>query len=240
MQPGRTSVIACATVLEEITPLLPEDMTCVELDFGLHLKPANLKQVLQEAIDKAGESADTVLLGYGLCSMAVVGLTATNCTLVVPKVDDCIAIFLGSRQAYSAQSGAEPGTYYLTKGWIEVSDTIWDEYQKLIERYGETTAQRMMRLMLKNYTRLAYIDTGQRDQERYRDYARMVADAFQLRYEEVQGSSRLIEKLLQGPWDDEFVVAEPGQTIAYADFKTTNRIAGNTFGVAPAPHPSQT
>ena len=240
MQPGRTSVIACATVLEEITPLLPEGMTCVELDFGLHLKPANLKQVLQEAIDEASKDADTVLLGYGLCSMAVVGLTATNCTLVVPKVDDCIAIFLGSRQAYSAQSGAEPGTYYLTKGWIEVSDTIWDEYQKLVERHGEPRAQRMMRLMLKNYTRLAYIDTGQRDQDRYRDHARMVAEAFQLRYEEVQGSNRLIEKLLQGPWDDEFVVAEPGQTIAYADFQTTNRIAGNSFGITPAPSTSQT
>ncbi len=156
MLPNRTTVVACATVLEEIAPILPEGTSCLELDFGLHLKPANLKQALQEAIDEAGKTADTVLLGYGLCSLAVVGLKANNCTLVVPKVDDCIAIFMGSRQAYSAQSGAEPGTYYLTKGWIEVSDTIWDEYQKLVERHGEPRAQRMMRLMLKNYTRLAY------------------------------------------------------------------------------------
>ena len=240
MNPGRTTVVACATVLEEITPMLPEGMTCVELDFGLHMKPASLKQVLQEAIDEASQTADTVLLGYGLCSLAVAGLKANNCTLVVPKVDDCIAIFLGSRQAYNAQTGAEPGTYYLTKGWIEVSDTIWDEYQKLVERHGEARADRMMGLMLKNYTRLVYIDTGHQDQDHYRDYARMVADKFKLRYEEVQGSNRLVEKLLVGPWDDEFVVTLPGQTIAYADFKTTVRIAGNSFGVTPAATTSQT
>ena len=240
MNPGRTTVVACATVLEEITPMLPEGMTCVELDFGLHMKPASLKQVLQEAIDEASQTADTVLLGYELCSLAVAGLKANNCTLVVPKVDDCIAIFLGSRQAYNAQTSTEPGTYYLTKGWIEVSDTIWDEYQKLVERHGEALADRMMGLMLKNYTRLVYIDTGHQDQDHYRDYARMVADKFKLRYEEVQGSNRLVEKLLVGPWDDEFVVTLPGQTIAYADFKTTVRIAANSFGVTPAATTSQT
>ncbi len=240
MPPGHTVVIACATVLEDITPILPADMTCIELDFGLHLKPAGLKQVLQATIDEASQQADTILLGYGLCSLAVVGLRANNCTLVIPKVDDCIAIFLGSRQTYTAQTSKEPGTYYLTKGWIEVSDTIWDEYQKSVERYGEALAQRMMGLMLKNYTRLAYIDTGHRDQDRYRDYARMVADKFQLRYEEIQGSNRLVKKLLFGPWDDEFVVAQPGQAVTYADFQSANRVAGNTFGPPPPPPPSLT
>jgi hypothetical protein len=56
--------------------------------------------------------------------MAVIGLRANGCTLVVPRVDDCISIFLGSHGAYKQQAGAEPGTYYLTKGWIEVGDTL--------------------------------------------------------------------------------------------------------------------
>ena len=114
-------VLACATVMEEMLPLLPAGMSSQVLDFGLHINPPNLKHVLQEAIDAA--EADTVILGYGFCSMAVVGLRANGCTLVVPRVDDCIAIFLGSAQAYKQQSRAEPGTYYLTKGWIEVADT---------------------------------------------------------------------------------------------------------------------
>ena len=229
MHLSRTIVLACTTVLEEILPLLPEGMGYRELDFGLHLRPQNLKHALQDAIDATGTHADTILLGYGLCSMAVVGLRANTSTLVVPRVDDCIAIFLGSHNAYKAQATNEPGTYYLTKGWIEVSDTLLDEYEKMAERYGEAKAERMMGLMLKNYTRLVYIDTGHQNQGRHQDYARMVAEKFHLRYEEIEGANTLVKKLLLGPWDGDFVVAEPGQTITYADFQTSTPVTGNTF-----------
>ena len=78
MQHSRTLVLACTTVLEEILPLLPEGMGYLELDFGLHLRPQNLKQALQDAIDEASQEANIILLGYGLCSMAVAGLRANN------------------------------------------------------------------------------------------------------------------------------------------------------------------
>jgi hypothetical protein len=217
----RIKVIACATVIEEMLPLLPSGMTYEVLDFGLHLRPENLRDTLQKAINTASAEADIIILGYGLCSMAVVGLKATHCTLVVPRVDDCIAIFLGSRAAYKEQSSQEPGTYYLTKGWIEVSDTPFEEHKRLVERYGQERADRMIKLMLKNYTRLAFIDTGQYEQEHYREYAHRMAKQFELRYEEIPGSTALIKKLLNGPWDDDFVVARPGETITYADFRTT-------------------
>ena len=214
-------VIACATVIEEMLPLLPEDVVYEVLDFGLHLTPEKLQIQLQAAIDAAGAEVDTVILGYGLCSMAVVGLKANGCTLVVPRVDDCIAIFLGSRAAYQEQFGQEPGTYYLTKGWIEVSDTPFAEYERLVEKYGPEQAERMIKLVLKNYTRLAFIDTGHYEQERYREYARRTAERFGLRYEEIPGSKALVRKTLYGPWDDDFVIARPGETISYADFKPT-------------------
>jgi hypothetical protein len=214
-------VIACATVIEEMLPLLSEDVTYKVLDFGLHLTPEKLRDKLQKMIDTASVEADTIILGYGLCSMAVVGLKATRAPLVVPRVDDCIAIFLGSRAAYEKQSGQEPGTYYLTKGWIEVNDTPFAEYERLVERYGPERADRMIKLVLKNYTRLAFIDTGHYEQERYREYARNMAKQFGLRYEQIPGSTALIKKMLYGPWDGDFVIAHPGDTIKYADFKTT-------------------
>jgi len=192
-------VIACATVIEEMLPLLPEDMIYEILDFGLHLTPEKLRNKLQETIDAASAEADTIIMGYGLCSMAVVGLKATGCTLVVPRVDDCIAIFLGSHVAYQRQASQEPGTYYLTKGWIEVSDTPFAEYDRLVERYGPEQANRMIKLTLKNYTRLAFIDTGHYEQERYREYARRMAKQFELRYEEIPGSTALIKKCSMAP-----------------------------------------
>jgi hypothetical protein len=211
-------IIACATVIEEMRPLLPADVPYEVLDFGLHLKPQELKRVLQEKIDEASRSAEVVILGYGLCSMAVVGLHATTATLVVSRSDDCIAIFLGSCDAYKQQASKEPGTYYLTKGWIEVGDSPFSEHEKLVERYGETKAMRMMKLTLKNYTRLAFINTGDYNLESYRAYARQASEKFDLRYEEIDGSPALVQKMIAGPWDDEFVVVPPGETITYEMF----------------------
>ena len=219
----RTKVIACATVIEEMLAHLPRNVETCVLDFGLHVNPEVLRGALQETIDASATSADTFLLGYGLCSQAVVGLRANGCTLVVPKVDDCIAIFLGSEQAYKAQFRTEPGTYYMTKGWIEAGDSPFGEYDDMVEQYGEGKARYLMAKLLKNYTRLALINTGEYELDRYRDYCRHAAERFSLRYEEITGSNILIKKLLHGPWDNEFVIAHPGETITYLDFKRNQR-----------------
>jgi hypothetical protein len=163
--------------------------------------------------------------------MAIVGLQTRNYTLVIPRVDDCIAIFLGSKNAYSEQAKKEPGTYYLTKGWIEVGDTPFAEHERLVEKHGKEFADRIIGIVLKHYTRLAYIDTGPKDQERYREYAQLTARKFNLRFEEIIGSDKLIRKLLYGPWDEEILVVPPGRTIEYFDFKTSAATISNTWSV---------
>ena len=215
---ARRRVVACATVIEEMLPLLPGDVPYEELDFGLHVNPQKLKEALQRKIDESSQQADVLLLGYGLCSMAVVGLRATTATLVIPRTDDCIAIFLGSCNAYKEQAKKEPGTYYLTKGWIEAGDTPFEQHQKLIDKYGHEKAEYVTSLMLKNYKRLAFINTGQYEIERYRAYSRSTAEKFGLRFEELEGSPNLVRKMIFGPWDDEFVVVSPGETITFQHF----------------------
>lgn len=215
--PARVKVIACATVIEEMAPRMPAEMQREVLDFGLHFKPGELTAALQAAID-ASPDFDAILLGYGMCSRGVIGLVARHCRLVIPRVDDCIAIFLGSREEYGRQSASEPGTYYLTKGWIEAKDDPLHGERELCDRWGEAKANRMMRLMLRNYTRIAFIDTGVYEQEHYRAVARENAERFDLRFEEIKGSPNLVEKLLYGPWDEECVVAEQGETVLYEQF----------------------
>ncbi len=200
-------------------PFLPADVPYEVLDFGLHLRPDELKSILQQKIVEASPQADVLLLGYGLCSMAVVNLKATTATLVIPRMDDCIGIFLGSCAAYQAQTSQEPGTYYLTKGWIEVGDSPFDEFKRYRAKYGEEKARRMIHLLLKHYKRLAFINTGQYDNERYLNYAREIAEQFDLRFEEIEGSPELVKKMVFGPWDGEFVVVPPGRTVRYEDFK---------------------
>lgn len=215
--PARVKVIACATVMAEMLPLMPPDMPRRVFDFGLHTLPGRLSIALQTEID-ASPGLDAVLLGYGTCSRAVIGLRATHCQLVIPRVDDCIAIFLGSRSAYETQARREPGSYYLTRGWIEFGDSPFDQADRLAARYGTEKAERMVRLMLRRYTRLAFIRTGLDGLERCREKARAAAERFGLRFEEIDGSPTLVEKLLFGPWDQECVVVPTGERVRFEDF----------------------
>lgn len=218
------AVIACATVIEEMLPLMPPGIEQHTLEFGLHAYPERLRNTLQAKIDQvvqqhAGEADDlTILLGYGLCSQALVGVQARGCRLVLPRVDDCIAIFLGSRAAYSQQAGAEPGTYYLTKGWVEVGETPFSEHERTVARYGQERAERLYKIMMANYKRLALINTGQYELAKYRAYARRTAERFGLRYEEIEGSDAMVRKLLFGPWDEELIVLEPGEAFTLGHF----------------------
>ncbi len=218
MDDSRKLVIACATVIEEMRPLLPVGVAHQVLDFGLHTHPNRLRQALQHVIDEASGQVDVVILGYGLCSHGVIGLRATGCTLVVPRVDDCITIFLGSGAVRQEQCRDQPGTYYLTKGWIEAGDGPFFEYEHLATRYGPERAEEAIGLMLEKYTRLALINTGEYDIERYRDYAQRTAARFGLRYEEIEGSTALLRKMIAGPWDGDFVLVPPGEVIEYDRF----------------------
>ncbi len=218
----RRRLIACATVIEEMTGWLPADVQPEVLDFGLHLHPEKLREALQSKVDEASAEADVLLLGYGLCSMAVIGLQARSAYLVIPRVDDCIAIFLGSCSAYREQAKKEPGTYYLTKGWIEAGDTPFEEHKALVKKYGDAKARKMTQLLLKNYRRLAFINTGQYEIERYREYAQDTALAFDLGFEEIDGSPALMQKMVTGPWDNEFIVVAPGETVKYINFAQSN------------------
>ncbi len=124
--------------------------------------------------------------------------------------------------AYRAQFEQEPGTYYLTKGWIEAGDTPFEQHKQLVKKYGQEKAERMTGLMLKNYKRLAFINTGQYQIEQYRAYARTTAEQFGLRFEEIEGSPVLVKKMVFGLWDEDFLVVKPGKTIQYTDFVQFN------------------
>jgi N-methylhydantoinase A/oxoprolinase/acetone carboxylase beta subunit len=54
-----------------------------------------------------------------VCGLGTAGLHARNLPLALPRVNDCIALFLGSDRAYKEQFAKYPGTYYISAGWVE-------------------------------------------------------------------------------------------------------------------------
>lgn len=219
MENNRIKFIACATVLEEIQPFLTPNIEPVSIESGLHLRPEKLKEALQDVINEVTDKTETIILGFGLCSMAVVGLKAEKNLLIVPRVDDCIAMCLGSQEAYKAQLKKEAGTYFLSRGWIDAGISIMEEFKEMEEKYGKKRAETIKNAMLKNYSRLAFIDMGSPDRERYQKVCRHAAKELKLRYEGIKGTTKLLKQMLNGPWDDSFVVAPPGHTITLEDFR---------------------
>ena len=229
MTNGKTKILACAVVIEELRSKLSSEVECETLDFGLHRTPEVLKAKLQETIDKS-TGFETIVLAYGLCGQAVLGLHSDSASLVIPRADDCIAIFLGSREAYLKQQFENPGSLFLSKGWIEgrIDDSgtppVMKEYPLMVQRYGEERAKRMQavyqeKYRLRHYKRMAFITTSsETNLEEYKERARQRAANLNLSYEEIPGSTAFMEKIAKGLWDDEFVVVPPRHPIAFEDF----------------------
>jgi hypothetical protein len=211
MNPKKLLVITCSIMKDELLLLKTEGISFVFLEQSLHRTPEKMKQVIQDEIKKAEQwDGDTVLLGYGLCSNGVLGIKANRHSIVIPRVHDCITLFLGSPEKYLEQHQKEPGTYYLTKGWIEEGKSPLKVYEEYCQRYPKETAEWMMKEELKNYTRIALVISELGVSEPHWLHAQENARFFNLRYEEIEGSLEFFRRMLRGPWDKDFIVLPPG------------------------------
>lgn len=215
-------LIACRVMVDEIRRFLPADVEVEVFEISQHVRPKLLKESLQAAIDRADGKYEVIMLGYGLCSQAVVGLVAHKSRLVVPRLHDCIGVFLGSHDAYKKEM-SQDHAYFLTHGYIRgyIADQSGplSELERAAKRYGRERAEKLLAEMMRPYQRLVYIRTAAAsDLEADRRYSRDMADRFHMRYEEMEGTSALLEKLVKGDWGEDFVVAAPGQQITLEQF----------------------
>jgi hypothetical protein len=215
-------VLACQVLQDQLDRLLPQGLAqeVVYLDYGLHRVPAKMTPALQEILDGI-EAPSRVVLGYGLCGNGLQGLRAGRHTLLAPRVDDCIALLLGSYQAYRRQFEAVPGTYYLSKGWLESGSHPLREYEEYVPRYGAEEALWIMDQQYQHYERVVLVAHSPADLEAYRPQAQAVARFCQrwgMRYEEVLGSDRYVQGLIAvagglEPANGDFVAIPPGGEI---------------------------
>ncbi len=114
-----TVVLACRVFEDLFQRFVPDGMIqqFMYLDYGLHNTPKKLNEAVQQALDGLAQPS-LVILGYGLCGNGLHRVRSGEHTLLIPRADDCIAVFLGSYQRYRQEFAAESATYYLTKGWL--------------------------------------------------------------------------------------------------------------------------
>jgi hypothetical protein len=232
----RLFAIACDVVARPVYLCAARSPHVVDIrlfERGLHNEPRNLRDRLQEAIDEAPSSAEAVALGYGLCGGATAGIRARTVPVVLPRAHDCITLFLGARERYLDEHGKVP-TYWYVADQLERNDgyragvgglAVGSDTDEQVEatrgayaeKYGEDNADYLMEVLggwRAHYGRAAFVSMGVVDESSSEATARDEAERRGWAFERIEGSLILLRKLIDGAWDDDMLVLQPGEELA--------------------------
>lgn len=217
---GSVAVLACETLRDELEcaiRLLDNKYDVFWVESGLHNTPEKLRLRLQECLDGL-EGYDTVLMAFGTCGNAVVGLATGAHTLVLPCVDDCISLLVGSAHLKASYS-EDGGTYFVTPGWLRGERTLSVEHQHMMKKYGEEMAEKIMRTMLAHYRYLGLLESEAYDAKAVLPEVIRIAERLKLQERLIPASVSYLCDLLAGVWQDDqtrFTVYPPHTVIAKA------------------------
>jgi len=205
---------------------------------GLHATPGELSIRVQQEIDRleseetlkaaAGKGSfmqagyDSILIGLGLCSNGVAGVTARRTPLVIPRGHDCITLLLGSVAAYKEYFEKYSGTYWYSSGWIERTVVPGPDRREAVMKfyagkYSEEKARILADAEMEQYAGYkyaGYINWNHATAARDREYTKQCAEFMGWEYIEVDGDPAMMIDFLGGNWDEErFLTVKPGQSI---------------------------
>lgn len=234
-------VIACEIAAREFYYTAARSPHIVDLEFltqGHHDTPATGREDVQRHIDGVPTGKyDAILLGYGLCSNILVGLTTAHTKLVIPRAHDCITFFLGSKERYQQCFTERPGTYYYTSGWLECAKRrgekgmIWGgaslpasanlslkaSYDEWVRKYGEDQAKYLFEEMSRwtnAYSHGTLIDFDFLAHLKMCDEVRRICAEKGWQYDELPGDLRLLQKMVDGDWPEaDFLLVPPGKKV---------------------------
>jgi len=214
----KTAIVACKTLEAELLFTMGKAGVSYPVEWiesGLHYTPDKLTEKLQEILDNT--EAQRVLVVLGFCGNSVQGIRAGGFELIIPRVDDCISLLLGSVKSRAEVSG-KYAAYFLTEGWMRGKRNMWEEYQDTLRKYGEEQARYVAEMMYRHYRTLCLLDSGVEPIIPLIDKTKIIADTLGLKQQVIPATVDYIEKLLTGPWEEsKFLIKPPGETITAED-----------------------
>ncbi len=235
--------IACAVLsidMKHSAQKLGYDIEFKFLEAGLHNNPKLLRKKLQSAIDEISSTnlCQRIIIGYGVCGKGTIGVQSRSIPMTIPKVHDCVALFLGGDKAYKHEFTKYPGTYYLSAGLCEQTASSMAErkqwtyfgdkklnFKDLAGQYGEKAAVNTFDFLnswQKNYQRAVFIETGIKKSLKYEKLAEDMAREYNWKYEKIKGKSDLIDKMITADHStDEILFVPPGHVIGFDAIQST-------------------
>ncbi len=214
----KTAILACPTVRDELNKCM-RDTGCsfdvYELEQSSHDRPEKLRGLIQAAIDDLQEY-DRILLLFGVCGNATLGLISPHAELVLPRVDDCVSLLMGSPARRLESLNGKFGLF-LTAGWLRYEEGMWGEFCHTISKYGEKRAQRILNALYENLTYLTILDTGAYELDEIYPQAQELADALHLQLRILPADLTLLCSFLTEPEDTEKFIHVPAGTAVRED-----------------------
>jgi len=235
--PPKFALLACSVFEREIALHATGAAHIVEtrwFEMGLHDRPDNLRTTLQEALEAVDARTDieAIVLAYGLCGRGTAGLRPLRHQLVIPRAHDCIAVFMGSKEAYVEHQRRCPTCYFYSPGWNrgrrvpgpEKLEALKSELAKKFDLDDVEFLIETEREQWAAHDTVSYLDLGTDDAESEADYARKCADWLGWKFERLHGDPALLRDLLWGNWDNQrFQIIEPGMQLGQASDETIMR-----------------
>ena len=219
----KTVILTCSSLYDYVADAQKKMNTSfdvVSIDKSGHNDPEKMKETVKEAIDKMGDDVDTVLVAMAFCG-GTWDHVSFDKKIVIPRCDDCVSILLQKGDEYIPNL-KEMGHLYLYEMKPEDFSALYlvKGVPKTDNELSGLDPDFLRHMMFDNYHYVDIIDTGLNNcyDEHYVELAQENADQINAVLGYVEGSNHLLEKLVSGKWDEQFLVAEPMHIIKHSDF----------------------
>ena len=211
-------VISCHMIENELLSLMEKHHVSWPVYFippDLHGDMDKLRDYLQNIIDSI-KNVDGIVMTISRCGNATVGLKASSAPLILPRGADCVDLLL-SEQHLEERKRPEK-SIYLTESWVVNTESTDFSFPKLCEKYGEETAETIMKSMYENYKYYYILDTGTFYTELLAEYIAPQAEMLEMEIKTTACRCGALEKLVKAEFDEDFLIVPPGETIRETDF----------------------
>lgn len=204
-------ILACSSLteyIEEAKAKTGKDIPVKYVNRLYHRDPNEMRTHLKESLEEIGSEYDTVLVAMGFCGGSWDSLGGDK-TIVIPKVDDCVSLLLqmGNEVKFNLK---EEGHLY-----VRARNPKTESFKGIFERLTKDTDKKTVAKYYEDwkaiYSNLDIMDTGINGcrEEAYYNTVKEDADWLDAEVSYVESGTHLLEKLVTGQWDEQFLVLKP-------------------------------